>query len=72
MNVLTEDQWQKLIPKLRASCPRLTDQDLAEAKGRVDLLTAKVQNRHWIDKVTARRAVFAALVDAGVAPAMRA
>lgn len=68
MNVLTEDQWQKLIPKLRARCPRLTEQDLAEAKGRVDLLTAKVQNRHWIDKVSARRTVFAALAAAGVTP----
>ncbi len=70
MNVLTDDQWQKLIPMLRARCPRLTEQDLDEAKGRVDLLTAKVQNRHWIDKVTARRTVFAALAAAGVAPAL--
>lgn len=68
MNVLTDDQWQKLIPALRARCPRLTEQDLEEAMGRVDLLTAKVQNRHWIDKVSARRAVFAALADAGVTP----
>lgn len=70
MNVLTDDQWLKLLPPLRASCPRLTEQDLDEAKGRVDLLTAKVQNRHWIDRVAARRAVFAALAAAGIiAPA---
>ncbi len=68
MNVLTDDQWQKLIPTLRARCPRLTAQDLEEAKGRVDLLTAKVQNRHWIDRVSARRTVFAALAEAGVTP----
>jgi hypothetical protein len=70
VNVLTDDQWQKLVPKLREKCPRLTEQDLAEAKGRVDLTVAKIQNRHWCDRLTAQRTVFALLGELGLsAPA---
>lgn len=73
MNVLTADQWQKLLPRLRQVCPRLTEQDLDEARGRVDLLTAKIQNRHWVDRLSARRTLFGVLAEVGVfvAPAKR-
>ena len=69
MNMIPDDRWQKLLPMLRQRCPRLTEQDLAECEQRVDLLTAKVQNRHWVDKVTARRTVFALLAEADTAVA---
>lgn len=61
MNVLSEDEWNRLLPELRARCPRLTEDDLAGAERRIDLLSAKIQNRHWIDRVTARRTVLALL-----------
>ncbi len=66
MNVLSAEQWQTVLPALRAKCPRLTEQDLREAECRVDLLIAKVQNRHWVSKVAARRTVLALLADAGI------
>lgn len=66
MNVLSDEQWQKLVPKLRATCPRLTEQDLSEAKGRLDLTTAKIQNRHWCDRMTAQRTVYGLLAELGI------
>ncbi len=66
MNVLTAEQWQSVLPKLRETCPRLTEQDLRECECRVDLLTAKVQNRHWVSKVVAKRTVLGLLDRAGI------
>lgn len=57
MNVLNTDQWTKLLPKIQAACPRLTPQDLIDTEQRIDLLTAKIQNRHWISRVDAQRLV---------------
>ncbi len=65
MNVLPDDQWQKLLPRLRQRCPRLTEQDLSECEQRIDLLTAKIQNRHWINRIDARRAVLGMLKEIG-------
>lgn len=56
-NVIDEEEWQRLLPRLRERCPRLTPADLEAAERRVDLLTAKIQFRHWIDRVSARRIV---------------
>jgi len=63
MNVLTEPQWNALLPRLRVACPRLTAADLEEAKCRVDLLTAKIQNRHWCSRTLAQRTVLKLLDD---------
>ena len=54
-----------LLPKLRQRCPRLTEQDLGECEQRIDLLTAKIQNRHWINRIAARRTVLALLKEVG-------
>ncbi len=69
MNTLSDPIWQRLLPKLRARCPRLTDQDLQEAQQRVDLLTAKIQNRHWVSKTVAGRTLAALISEVGAAPA---
>lgn len=61
MNVMTDQQWTALLPKLKAACPRLTAQDLEEAKGRFDLLTAKIQNRHWCSRAQAEQTLLALL-----------
>ncbi len=66
MNILSESDWAKVEPAIRAACPRLTATDLAEAQRRVDLLAAKIQSRHWISKVEAQRLVLAVLHRAGV------
>lgn len=66
MNVIPVDKWPLLEPLLRKACPRLTPTDLAEAQRRVDLLTAKIQNRHWMDRVAARRVVLGLLQQAGI------
>ena len=65
MNEIPNDTWQLILPKLKKECPRLTGQDLQEAQQRIDLLTAKIQNRHWVSKVTARRMVLLLLKEAG-------
>lgn len=57
MNEIPETQWKAMLPKLRERCNRLTDVDLAECERRVDLLTARIQNRHWISRAEARRLV---------------
>ena len=65
MNILADDTWQKLVPLLKQRCPRLTPADLGEAQQRIDLLTAKIQNRHWISRTEARRVVLGLLKDMG-------
>lgn len=56
-NMIADDIWAKLRPLLSERCPRLTDADLADAGQRQDLLVAKIQNRHWIDRLEAQRIV---------------
>ena len=65
MLTIPDDQWQQLLPKLRKQCPRLTALDLSECQQRIDLLTAKIQNRHWVNRVVARRTVLAMLQSTG-------
>lgn len=65
MLTIPDDQWQQLLPKLRTQCPRLTALDLSECQQRIDLLTAKIQNRHWVNRVVARRTVLAMLQSTG-------
>lgn len=69
MLTIPDDQWQQLLPKLRKQCPRLTALDLQETQHRIDLLIAKIQNRHWVDRVTARRTVLSLLQQSGGVPA---
>ena len=66
MNILSDDVWRKIEGPLRKQCPRLTREDLAEAQSRIDLLIAKIQNRHWISKTEARLIVLGLIKDAGV------
>jgi hypothetical protein len=66
MNMIPDDIWSRVLPLVRNRCPRLTEQDIAEAQQRVDLLTAKIQNRHWCDRITARRTVLQLLQECGV------
>jgi hypothetical protein len=68
MLTIPADQWRQLLPGLRRRCPLLTDADLAEGQRRIDLLTAKIQNRHWVDRVTARRTVLELLQQSGGIP----
>jgi hypothetical protein len=68
MLTLTNDRWQLLLPKLRNECPRLTLLDLQECQQRIDLLIAKIQNRHWVDRITARRTVLGILNATGGYP----
>ena len=66
MNILSAAEWSKVEPLVRAHCPKLTSSDLAECQFRVDLLTAKIQSRHWVSRVEARRTVLALLEQADV------
>lgn len=66
MNVLTDSQWATLEPALKKACPKLTPRDLLECQRRVDLLTAKIQNRHWMDRVAAQRVVIGLLQQSGI------
>jgi len=69
MLTIPEDQWQQMQPKLRQQCPRLTVTDVQETQRRIDLLIAKIQNRHWVNRITARRTVLAMLQQTGGVPA---
>ena len=66
MNILTDAEWTTLIPAMKKACPRLTADDLAECQQRVDLLTAKIQSRHWISRVEAQNVVFTVLHQQGI------
>ncbi len=57
MNIIPEAAWPAVVEALRQHCPRLTPADFADSGRRVDLLTAKIQNRHWISRIAARRVV---------------
>lgn len=61
MNLLPDTTWAQLVPRIKATCPRLTESDLAESQQRIDLLTAKIQNRHWVSRSDAQRTVLGAL-----------
>jgi hypothetical protein len=65
MNRIPDDQWTLVTARLRTRCPKLTPTDLSESRQRIDLLVAKIQNRHWIDRVTARRVVLDVLQQCG-------
>ena len=66
MNLLTDSQWAILEPLAKKACPRLTPLDLVECQRRVDILTAKIQNRHWMDRVAAQHLVIGLLQQAGI------
>jgi hypothetical protein len=66
VNQIPDAAWQAIVPNLKKACPRLTESDLREAQQRIDLLTAKIQNRHWVSKIVARRTVLGLLKQAGV------
>jgi hypothetical protein len=66
MNILPEATWLQLTPRIKAACPRLTDDDLAESQRRIDLLTARIQNRHWVSRSAAQRTVLGALSALGL------
>ncbi len=65
MNVVPEPAWNLLVPLVRARCPRLTPADIADSQGRVDLLSAKIQCRHWISRDRARALVLTLLAETG-------
>ncbi len=65
MNQIPDAAWQAILPKLKLAAPRLTEMDLREAQQRIDLLTAKLQNRHWVSKIVARRTILGLLKQAG-------
>ncbi len=65
MNQIPDPVYQQIVPGLKKACPRLTELDLREAQQRIDLLTAKIQNRHWVSKIVARRTVLGLLKQAG-------
>ncbi len=69
MNQIPDATWLSILPKLKAQCPRLTELDLKEAEQRIDLLTAKIQNRHWVSRIVARRTILLLLQNAGLAVA---
>lgn len=58
---MSEEAWLEALPAIRKSFERITEDDLRDCGRRIDLLTAKVQNRHWVDRVTARRMVLSVL-----------
>ena len=64
VNQIPDPLYQQIVPGLKKACPRLTELDLREAQQRIDLLTAKIQNRHWVSKIVARRTVLALLQQA--------
>ena len=66
MNQLTADQWNSLLPKLREVCPRITADDLADCDQRLDLLVAKVQNRHWVNRTDATKTVVGVAKASGI------
>lgn len=70
MTIIPEEVWRTIEPKLRERCPRLTHNDLLEAQRRIDLLSAKIQSRHWVSRETARRIVLSLLKDAGALSAL--
>ena len=65
VNIISDDIWRKIEPTLRQRCPRLTPTDLQETQRRIDLVIAKIQNRHWISREEARRIVLGLLKEVG-------
>lgn len=68
MNIIPAEQWPQVAAGLVERCPRLTPLDLEESQRRIDLLSAKIQNRHWVTRVAARRTVLGVLQACGGVP----
>jgi hypothetical protein len=64
-NQLDDTAWEQLKKAISETCTRITPRDFADCEQRLDLLVAKVQNRHWVDRDTARQLVRDALAAAG-------
>lgn len=67
MQQIPDSLWSRMLPKIKELCPRLTAEDLKECEQRVDLLTAKIQNRHWISRHQAETTALAILKQAEAA-----
>jgi hypothetical protein len=61
---ISDSTWSRMLPKIKDLCPRLSPQDLSECEQRIDLLTAKIQNRHWVSRTDAESTAFMILKDA--------
>ena len=64
MQQIPEPIWQRMLPKIKELCPRLTAEDLSECALRFDILTAKIQNRHWVSRKDAESTAFSIMKDA--------
>ncbi len=64
MQQIPEPVWSRMLPKINELCPRITTEDLGECEQRFDLLTAKIQNRHWVSRTDAEKTAFAIMKDA--------
>ena len=60
-NQLDDTAWEQLKQAIGQTCDRITPRDFVDCEQRLDLLVAKVQNRHWVDRATARQLVRDAL-----------
>ena len=64
MKRMDDAVWAHVAAALKQSCPRITEQDLSECEQRIDLLVAKIQNRHWVSRTKAEELAFVMLKDA--------
>lgn len=67
MKRIDDSQWAQVSAAVKTSCPRVSVQDLSECEQRIDLLIAKIQNRHWISRTAAQGLAFVMLKDAEAA-----
>lgn len=67
MQQIPDSLWTRMLPKIKELCPRLTSSDLKECEQRLDLLCAKIQNRHWVSRHDAETTAFAILKQAEAA-----
>jgi hypothetical protein len=65
MALFDEATWQRLLPRLRQRCPRLTVEDLAACERRGDLLVSRIQNRQWISVNAAQRLLLELMRECG-------
>lgn len=47
---LFKEQWAQISPKIRELFPKLTDQDLQEINGNVEILVSKVTEKHGMQR----------------------
>ena len=70
MKRIPDNVWAQVSGAIKKSCERISEQELNECEQRIDLLVAKIQNRHWVSRTKAEELAVMVVKDAEAAASL--